>query len=164
MVRTLLVMSTALSALAFTQPASAAPPSRDIQPSQDDVVITDQCDFPVLAHVHGSETITTYTDASGVPVKQIYTFPGNQMTFTNLESGASVTVMATGATVVRAAADGGVSVQITGHGPFAPHPLSGEPGIWYLSGRARATFDADGVLTSAVVTGGLDDLCPRLAS
>jgi hypothetical protein len=159
----LLFASTALLTVAVASPASATPPTRVFQPSQPDVTITDQCAFAVLAHIDGSETITTYTNRDGVPVKQTQIFPGNRLTFTNLESGVSVTVMGTGATIVRTASVGGVTVQIAGHGPFVPHPLTGEPGIWYLSGQARATFDADDNLTSAVVAGQLENLCPQLA-
>jgi hypothetical protein len=164
MLKKLLITSIALVTLAVTPAASATAPIREVNAVQGDVVITDQCAFPVLGHVDGSETITTFTDTAGVPVKQIAIFPANTLTITNLESGASVTVIGTGATYVRAESNGGVSVRITGHGPFSPHPLTGEPGIWYLSGRAAATFDAQGNLTSAAVTGRLVDLCDRLAS
>ena len=162
MVRKIVVVSTVLMALAAT-PVSAAEPTREVHPGQDDVVITDQCNFSVLAHVDGREIITTYVDAAGAPVKQTQIFPDNRLTFTNMESSKSVTRMGTGATIVRAASNGGVSVQITGHGPFVPNPLTGEPGIWYLSGRGRATFDVDGNLTSVAITGQLDDLCAQLA-
>ena len=162
MVRKFMVVSSAgLMALAAT-PAYAAEPTREVNPGQDDVVITDQCNFPVLAHVDGREIITTYVDTTGAPVKQTQIFPGNRLILTNMESGTSVTRMGTGATIVRAASDGGVSVQITGHGPFSPNPLTAEPGIWYLSGRGKATFDADANLTSVVITGQLDDLCAQL--
>jgi hypothetical protein len=144
-------------------PAWATPPIREVHPSQGDVVITDQCAFPVLGHVDGGETITTFTDAAGTPVKQFQSFPGNTLTLTNMDAGTSVTVLATGSTQVRAERDGLVSVQILGHGPFVPNPLTGEPGIWYLSGRGEATFDEEGNQLSAAVTGTLVDLCPRLA-
>lgn len=162
--RGLLLLSTVLVVLGVAPAASATKPVREIHPSQEDVVIADQCAFPVLAHVDGREIITTFVDKSGNPVKQIGTFPGNTLTFTNLETKTSVTVVGTGAFNVRAEPDGSVSVAITGHGPFIPHPITGEPGIWYLSGRARATFDAEGNQTSAKVMGQLVDLCPRLAS
>ena len=163
MVRKVVFLSTVVVTLVVAAPAWATKPIREVQQSQDDVIIGGQCAFPVLTHVDGAEIITLHTDAAGVPVKQTQTFPGNTLTFTNIASGTSLTVMGTGATIIRAAADGGVSVQITGHGPFVPNPLTGEPGIWYLSGRARATFDAEENLTSAVVTGTLVDLCDRLA-
>lgn len=156
-------VSTVLLAPTLMPTASAVKPVREIHPSQGDVVITGECAFPVLGHVDGREIITTFTDVAGVPVKQITTFPGNTLTLTNMDSGTAVTVVGTGATYVRAESDGELSVQITGHGPFSPNPLTGEPGIWYLSGRARATFDPQGNQLSAGVTGTLVDLCAQLA-
>jgi hypothetical protein len=164
MLRKLLFLSTVLVALAVTTPASASTPTREIHPSQDDVVIADQCAFPVLGHIDGVEIITTWTDDAGSPVKQIVTFPGNTMTFTNLDSGTSVTVMGTGSSQLRAAPDGSVSARAMGHGPFFPNPITGEPGIWYLSGQGKATIDPQGNVTSAELAGRLIDLCPKLAS
>ena len=142
--RGLLLVSTVLIVLAVAPAASAKKPAREINPGQDDVVIADQCAFPVLAHVEGREIITTFTDNAGNPVKQIGIFPGNTLTLTNLDTGKSVTVVSTG--------------------PFLPNPITGEPGIWYLSGRARATLDARGNVTSAHVSGKLVDLCIQLSS
>ena len=161
--RSLSFLSTVLFALTVMPPASATAPVREISPGQDDVVISGQCAFPVLGHVEGIEIITTFTDATGAPVKQITTFPGNMLSLTNLVSSTSVTVAATGTSQLRVGSDGSLSALVTGHGPFFPHPLTGEPGIWYLSGRARATFDAQGNQLSGRVTGTLVDLCVRLA-
>jgi hypothetical protein len=161
--RWLLFLWTVLLALAVTPPASASKPVREVH-GQDDTVITGQCAFTVLGHVEGVEIITLFTDRAGNPVKQIVTFPGNTLTFTNLASGTSITVMGTGSSQLRAGADGSLSARAMGHGPFFPHPLTGQPGIWYLSGQARATFDSQGNMTSAKISGRLVDLCPRLAS
>jgi hypothetical protein len=162
--RTLLFVSTVLFALSMTSPASATKPIREIHPSQDDVVISHQCAFPVLAHIDGPEIITTFVDAAGNPVKQIGVFPGNTITLTNAESGVSITIMGTGSSQLRAEPDGSTSARAMGHGPFFPNPLTGEPGIWYLSGQGRATLDPEGNPTSAELSGRLVDVCPRLAS
>jgi hypothetical protein len=162
--RKLLFVSTVLLAITLAPPASAGKPLREIHQSQDDVVITDQCAFPVLGHIEGSEVVTTWTDDAGNPVKQIVTFPGNTLTFTNVDSGTSVTVMGTGSSQLRAERDGSVSARSMGHGPFFPNPITGEPGIWYLSGQGKATLDSQGNVTSAELAGRLVDLCPQLAS
>ena len=62
--RGLLLLSTLLIALAVVPAATANKPIREVNPAQEDVVITDQCSFPVLGHVEGSEVITTFTDRS----------------------------------------------------------------------------------------------------
>jgi hypothetical protein len=162
--RTLLFLSTLLFALSLTTSASAGKPDRVINPSQDDVVITDQCAFAVLGHIDGHEIITTFFDAAGNPVKQIVTFPGNTLTLTNRDSGTSVTVMGTGSSQLRAEPDGSTSARAMGHGVFFPNPLTGEPGIWYLSGQGKAIIDPQGNVTSADLNGRLVDLCPQLAS
>ena len=152
--RGLLLLSTLLIALAVAPAATANKPIREINPAQKDFVITDQCAFPVLAHVEGREIITTFTDRAGNPVRQIGVFPGNTLTFTNLDTGESITVVATGPFHVKAKRDGSVSVTVTGHGPFLPNPITGEPGIWYSEGN----------MTSIDSTGNLVNLCARLAS
>jgi hypothetical protein len=90
-------------------------------------------------------------------------FPANTVTLTNLDSGKSITLVATGSFQGRGHPDGSVSFKITGHGAFPGNPITGEPGVWYSSGRLFANFDADGNLTSTGNTGNLVDLCPRLA-
>ena len=162
--RGLLCLCAVLVVLASAPAASARRPVREVVPSPDDVVITGQCAFPVLGHLDGSEILTTFTDNAGTPIKQIAVFPGNTLTLTNVRTGAWITVGTGGSFQRRAARDGSQSIQVTGRGPFIPNPLTGEPGIWYLTGRARATFDADGDQTSARVAGTLVNLCNRLAS
>jgi hypothetical protein len=160
--RTILVLSTVLFSLAATSRASANEPVREIHPGQDDVFITDGCAFPVLGHIDGREIVTTFTDRSGEPVKQIVTFPGNRLTLTNLDVGISLTVMGTGSSQLRAEPDGSLSARAMGHGVFFPNPVTGEPGIWYLSGQGKAILDPQGNVTSARASGRLVDLCPRL--
>jgi hypothetical protein len=91
-------------------------------------------------------------------------FPGNKATLTNLDTDKSITVLTTGSTHVWAESDGSAFAMATGHGLFAPHPVTGEPGIWYLSGRGTATIDAEGNLTPLPGPAGkLVNLCAQLA-
>ena len=98
----------------------------------------------------------------GQPVKQIGVFPANKQTLTNLDTGKSIVVVATGPFHGRREPDGSATVRVTGHGIFPGHPITEEPGIWYLSGRIFATLDAQENLTSIDSTGKLVDLCARL--
>lgn len=163
--RSLLLLSTLLVVLAVASAAGANKPTREIIPGQADVVFTaDQCGFPVLGHIEGGEIITTFADKAGTAVKQITVFPGNKATLTNLVTGKSITIPVTGSASARLQSDGSVVYKGTGHGIFAPNPVTGEPGIWYLSGRGTVAFDAAGNLTSfPAATGKLVDLCARLA-
>jgi hypothetical protein len=120
--------------------------------------------FPVLGHIEGSEIDTTFADRAGNPVKLLGVFPGNTLTLTNLESGTSITLGATGSFQLRVEPDGSGSGMVTGHGAWPDgNPVTGEPGIWYQKGRVSATFDAEGNTTSIRSTGTLVNLCPRLA-
>jgi hypothetical protein len=162
--RGLLVLSTVLVALAVVPAATANKPTREIIPAPDDKVITGQCTFPVLGHIEGSEIDTTFTDKAGNPVKLIGVFPGNTLTLTNLDTGKSITVGATGSFQLRVERDGSGSGMVTGQGVWLGNPITGDPGLWYQSGRVSATFDAEGNTTSIKSTGKLVNLCTQLAS
>lgn len=162
--RRALLLSTALIALAVVPAAIADEPTRKIIPAPGDLVITDQCAFPVLAHIEGGEIDTTFFDKEGNTVKLLGVFPGQTLTVTNLDTGKSITVVDDGSFHARAERDGSARVTITGHGPI-PNFITGEPGIWYLSGgQVLLTFDADENLTSINSTGNLVNLCERLVS
>jgi len=163
MPRKAFVLSMVLALLAVAPSASARGPIRE-ENEQGDVVLRGQCGFPVLGHIDGIEIIKTFVDAAGDPFKQIVTFPGNRITITNLRSGVSTTVMGTGSSQLRAHPDGSVSARAMGHGLFFPNPLTGERGLWYLSGQGASTLDENGETIDAVLHGRLVDLCPRLAS
>jgi hypothetical protein len=162
--RGLLLCTPIFIALAVAPAATANRPVREVIESPPDMVITGQCAFPVLGHIEGREIDTTFTDRDGNPVKQIGVFPGNTVTLTNLDTGTSVTLPATGSFQLRAERDGGASAQVTGHGAWPNgNPVTGELGIWYQSGAVRAVFDAAGNLISVSNTGTLVNLCLQLA-
>lgn len=161
--RGLLFLSAVAIALAVVPAATANKPDREIIPAQGDRRITGQCPFPVLGHIEGSEINTTFTDKAGNPVKLLGIFPGNTVTLTNLDTGKSITLGATGSFQLRAEPDGS-SAMVTGHGVWPEgNPVTGEPGIWYQSGRVSATFDADGNTTSINASGQLVNVCTELA-
>jgi hypothetical protein len=164
MQRGLLLLSIALVALAVVPAATAGKPTREIIPAPDDMVIAEQCAFPVLGHIEGSEIDTTFTDKAGNPVKLLGVFPGNTLTLTNLDTGKSITVGATGSFQLRVEPNGSASAMVTGQGVWLGNPISGEPGIWYQSGRVSATFDTDGNTTSIKSTGILVNVCTQLAA
>jgi hypothetical protein len=153
-----------LTALAVAPTAIAAKPTREIIPAPEDRLINDQCTFPVLGHIEGSEIDTTFTDRAGNPIKLLGVFPGNTLTLTNLDTDASITLGATGSFQLRVESDGSGSAMVTGQGAWPDgNPITGEPGIWYQSGRVSATFDAEGNTTSIRSTGTLVNLCTELA-
>ena len=159
----LLLLSTALVALAAAPAATAVKPARELVPPPGDIVITDQCAFPVLGHIEGGEIDTTFFDRTGNPVKQIGVFPGQTLTLTNLVTTASITVSDAGSSQVRAERDGSLKISITGHGPL-PNEIIGEPGLWYLAGgQVVLNLDANGNPTSVTIRGNVVNLCDQLA-
>jgi hypothetical protein len=164
MQRKLVFLSTVLVALAVAPAASATKPIREVNPNQGDAVIARQCAFPVLGHIDGPEIIKTFIDQAGNPIKGIVTFPGNKITLTNTDTGASVTVLGTGQSQVRSEPDGSFTARAMGHGIFFPNPITGERGIFYLSGQGKSILDAHGNVISSTLHGRLIDLCPRLTS
>lgn len=163
--RRLLLLSTVLVALAVVPAATASKPTQEIIPAPDDRMITGQCTFPVRGHIEGSEIDTTFIDKAGNPIKLLGVFPGNTLTLTNLETGKSITLGATGSFQLRVEPDGSGSAMVTGQGAWPDgNPITGEPGIWYQSGRVSATFDAEGNMTTIKSTGSLVNLCARLES
>jgi hypothetical protein len=161
MPRKLLLGSVVLVALTLMPSASATKPLREVH-TQGEAMIRGQCAFPVLGRIDGREIITTFTDSDGNPVKGIVVFPGNKLTLTNLESHTSIRVLGTGSSQVRVNSDGSLTARATGHGIFFPNPLTGERGIWYLSGKGTAILDEHGTVTSNSLSGRLVDLCSRL--
>ena len=157
--RRLLFLSTLLTALAFAPAATANKPVRQIIPAPDDRVITGQCAFPVLGHIEGIEIDTTFINKAGDPVKLLGVFPGNTLTLTKVGSANSITVSATGSFQLRANPDGTAEGMVTGHGVWLGNPVTGEPGLWYQTGRVSAILDADGNTTSVASTGTLVNLC-----
>jgi len=163
--RGILLFLTVLVGLAVVPAATANKPTREIIPAPDDRVITGQCTFPVLGHIDGNEIDTTFTDKTGNPIKLLGVFPGNTLTLTNLDTSKSITVGATGSFQLRVEPDGSGTGMVTGLGAWPDgNPVTGEPGIWYQSGRVTATFDAEGNTTSIKSTGKLVNLCTQLAS
>jgi hypothetical protein len=158
------VLSSVLIALAVAPTATANKPIREVIPAPEDMLIADQCAFPVLGHIEGKEIDTTFTDKAGNPLKLIGVFPGNTVTLTNLDTAKSVTLPATGSFQLRLNPDGSGSGKVTGHGAWLSNPVTGEPGIWYQSGQVTATLDEEGNTTSVSNAGKLVDLCPQLAA
>jgi hypothetical protein len=163
--RTVLILSVVLVALAVAPIATADKPTRETITAPDDVVVTDQCAFPVLMHIEGEGVITTFTDREGNFVAQNFHFPDNKTVFTNLDDpDKSVTVSTTGPAFFRLDPDGSATFEITGRSPWGGHPITEAPGIFLIEGRILATFDAEGNRTSIDFTGTVVDLCAQLAS
>jgi hypothetical protein len=102
---------------------------------------------------------------AGRPIRLLGVFPGETITLTNLDTGQSLTVGGTGSFQLRVEPDGSGSAMATGLGVWHDgNPVTGEPGLWYQSGRVSTTWDAEGNTTSLRSTGMLVNLCAELGS
>jgi len=157
-------LALALVALAVVPTAVAVTPAREPVPAPGDVILTDLCPFPVLAHIEGGEIDTTFFDREGDIRRLLGVFPGQTLTVTNMNTLESITVSDAGSFGATLQRDGSVEVSITGHGPL-PNFVTGQPGLWYLDGgHVGLTFGADGSLTAVESMGNLVDLCGELGS
>jgi hypothetical protein len=146
-------------ALAILPAATASPPTRGIT-GQNDQDINEECAFPVHVHFEGIEIDTSFSN------KFFGRFPGNTVTLSNLDTGKAITLPTTGSFQARAEPDGSTSIAVLGHGlsPIVVNPITGEAGIWYLTGRLSGTVDAEGNTTSINFSGKQVNLCALLAT
>src|SRR5207248_5968781 len=99
--RGLLPLSIVLAALVIVPAATANQPEQKIDRGPHDMLIPDQCAFPVLGHIDGNEIDTTFSDKADNVVKVLGVFPGQTLTLTNLDTGKSITVSDAGSFQLR---------------------------------------------------------------
>ena len=150
-------LMTALAAAATL--ANAAPPAHDWV-SIDETYTLDYCGFLVEEHDVATLHLVSWFNPSGARTRQVVTAPGARITWTNVETGASVTSTNTYAVRKRDNPDGSITIAFTGI-VFA---ISGRGGKAYVeSGRDVIVFSSGGIelLSSA---GPSADLCEALTA
>lgn len=155
----LVAVATIISAaLAAAAPARAAAPVHE-RVAVDDTFTGDSCGFPVEEHVEGTLQFTSWFDDAGSRTREIVTAPGVRVTWTNLETGASVSSANPFVVHKQDNADGSVTITFTGLS-FA---LTGGGRPYVSAGRTVLLFSEAGVelLESA---GPSPDLCETLAA
>jgi hypothetical protein len=132
----------------------------------DETLPPDQrCGFTVQAHFTGFVVDISYTDAQGV-FHDSEAFPQGRLTLTNIGTGKSITVNASGPLKITVNPDGSFMFVGGGSEPFdlAPVPSypNSAPGWFLFDGRFVWFVDANGVSTFAA-TGTTTNLCTELA-
>ena len=151
--RIVVFVATALVAAVFASPASAVKPTRE-HGDFVDRVFTGVCSFDVARHVLVNRSvITTYSDGT---VRITGTF---KQTLTNLDTGKSIFVNASGPVIIETHPDGSSTEIDLGRQFLRP------PGQLLLTtGRVVWEFDAAGNTTSFTQVGGTSqDVCALLA-
>lgn len=158
-----LAACTALVLLAPATAASADPPTREVIPPGPDFT-ADICGYDILVQSEGRTVRTTFTNKQGEVVRVIETYPGFRWILTNLDTGATFTVVIPGPLKLRFNPDGTTTFQGTGPwGWIGTHPGTGETGFFLLRGRIVEVTDAAGNVTSTF-RGNTVDICERLAA
>lgn len=154
----LLAVAVATSLTAAATLARAAAPEQD-SISIDETFTQNVCGFPISEHDVLTLKFATWTDASGAPTRQIVTAPGARITFTNLATGASVTIANPFVVHKTFNADGSITIMLTGL-DFA---IRGGGHVYVNTGRALLVF-ANGSVSPVASSGPSADLCVALTA
>jgi hypothetical protein len=146
--------------LAGTAPAATAgAPVRQVFAGVDSRV-DHFCGFPVLARAEGRVAVIDFFDANGNLVKSIQPVAGRlQTTVTNLDTGTTITLHASGPGILELSPDGDfVSFTTLGAWFVTQDPTTGERGDFLLQGRRELNAETGFEFHGRVV-----DLCAELA-
>ena len=154
----LLAVAIATLLTAATTTAQAAAPAHEWL-SIDDTFTWDFCGFPVEEHMVGRLHSISWFDESGNRTREVVTAPGSRLTWTNTDTGASVTSGNPYAVHKTDNPDGSVTIMFTGLG-FA---ITGGGRAYVSSGRAILLFSSGGVELLASAGPGAD-LCEALTA
>lgn len=164
--RTTLRNAGALSA-AIVLLLSAGPPALAADPAFEiefDAGVA--CSFPlhVAAFGEGPQAFKTFTDRDGRE-RTITAGRGHALTFTNVDTGATVSTRSNGgAARTQTNADGTVTVELTGHNLLIlfPSDVPAGPSTIVHSGRVVFDVDTDDVFTVESVAGRQLDVCAAI--
>ena len=95
--------------------ATAVPPEHfPVEHVDEDFVIEDECSFTVIGHVEGDVRHTHFFDQAGNEIRELTVFPKFRMTFTNAETGKSISTVSPSVEHVTINPDGSAVVAVTG--------------------------------------------------
>jgi hypothetical protein len=94
--------------------ARAAPPEHSVEHVDETFTIEGECDFPVVVHVEGDVRHTDFLDQAGNVVRELEVFPNFRITFTNPETGKSISTPSPSVNHATINPDGSAVVTITG--------------------------------------------------
>ena len=163
-----ILVSGALLVCSLSTSASARPPIREFSPLPPRIVLDDVCPtFSIVADFLVNRVyVTTFTDASGDPLRAIAT-GSLKVRLTNRESGDSVVRNLSGPGTTIYHPDGSRTVVARGPWPFFYFPgelFPGSEGSFTVHrGRVVIEFAPDGTQTIVSESGTTEDLCATLS-
>jgi hypothetical protein len=155
----LLVVAILTSLVATGGSAQAAAPVHEWVPV-DETFTFDGCGYPVQEHDVLLLHFISWYDAAGVRQRQVVVVPGARITYTNLDTGASVSTADPFAVHKTDNADGTTTIAFTGL-VFA---IPGGGRVYVDSGRDLILFSPETGVVPLGSTGPSDDLCDALAA
>jgi hypothetical protein len=165
----LLLALTSVMVLALAAVARALPPEHfPVEHVDETFTIEGECDFPVILHIEGDVRHTHFFDQQGNEIRDLTVFPNFRVTFTNPETGKSITTPSPGVEHVTINADGSAIVALTGLGGHlivgGGPPLAADVGriVFFFSGPEDE--EPDIVFEAGQFSGGpFPQLCDVLA-
>jgi hypothetical protein len=125
-------------------------------------------DFAVsIESTGGSQVDKTFTDKEGNPIRRLFAGTGSGLTFTNLETGESLSLAPNGAvTQVSFNPDGSSTYMTTGHNVLIlfPSDVPAGPSTTLVVGQTVFTVDPNGVFTVLKISGTTTDICAALSA
>ena len=155
--------------LTAAQATAANGPPEPVQPQTFRFAPGEACVFPLgLVQSGGNVHMKEFVDRNGAPVRIITAGKGFLLTYTNLETGASVTIRTDGSvSTTTNNPDGTLTVSATGHNGlilFSSDIPAGPTTTQYI-GRIVYNIDpATGIFTLVSTSGSQRDICAELAS
>jgi hypothetical protein len=157
-----------LAALTLTAAQSTvAEPPQPVPPPSFEFDAGVACDFPLeLVSSGGNVHIKEFVDRNDNPVRIIQAGKGFLLTYTNLDTGSSVTIRTDGS-VSRTTfnPDGTQTVSATGHNGLILFPTDEPPGPTTTQYIGRIVYNVDpatGVFTLVSTSGSQRDICAEL--
>lgn len=146
-----------ITLLAVTPTFAAKPETETIPINVPQYPVTECNGFTLLNEAQGSIKVSTYFNKNGDPVKEISRYSLVQ-TYTNSESGRSLTLRTAGPDRVIFNADGSITIVSTGRGEV----FSSDGEYLTFRGRLVTIISADGVETETFQAGKIQDVCSLL--
>jgi hypothetical protein len=111
----LLVGLTSVTALALAAVARAVPPEHfPVEHVDATFTIEEECAFPVVVHIEGDIRRTLFFDRQGNEIRELEVFPNFRVTFTNPETGKSITTPSPSVEHLTINPDGSAVLALTG--------------------------------------------------
>jgi hypothetical protein len=152
-----LLVVAVMTLLAVTPTFAAKPDTETIPIDVPQYSITECNGFTLLTEVHGRIKVSTYFNKNGDPVKEIVRYSLVQ-TYTNSESGQSLTLRTAGPDRVTFNADGSITIVSTGRGEV----FNSDGELVTFRGRLVTHISADGTETEVFQAGKLQNVCALL--